>query len=254
MRTLTRLTLSALLFAAGILRAQTPLKEPAAVKSPAEQLTGVWHEHTPAGEEYATFIADGRLIMKQGYTLTTLKWKLDAAVTPWRLELTTADKPPVVLHTVIEVTAAGEFRMARPTGDPAKAPGAEELKKGNVMKRLTLEPHAGIHQVVEAHLKALAGSWEAKEGGETVTLTLATDGTYALKSEDDIDKGRFRIDVSKVPCGIDLLSSAGNGPTYSLYDLKSGESLRFGKAGKTAEERPAALGEPGETQFTRKKQ
>lgn len=252
MNTFTRLALS-VLFTVSTLRAQPPPKKGTAEKTPAQQLTGVWHEHTPAGEEYATFTADGRLLMKKGYELMTLTYKLDAAAAPWKLVLTTADEPPVILHTVIEMTAAGEFRMARPSGDPAKAPGAGELKKGTSMKRITLEPHEGIHQVVEAHLKGLAGEWEANEGGETVRLTLAADGNWRMISPGWEDKGRFRIDVRKVPCGLDLLSSEGNGPTYSLYDLKPGASLRFGKAGKTPGERPAALGEPGEMQFTRKK-
>ncbi len=98
--------------------------------------------------------------MKRSCEVTTLHYKLDAAVISWKLELTTADKPPVVLYTVIEITGAGEDRMARPSGDAAKIPGAEDLKKGPAMKRITLEPHAGIYQVVEAHLKGLAGAWE----------------------------------------------------------------------------------------------
>ena len=177
----------------------------------------------------------------------------NASVTPWKLELTTADKPPVVMHTVIRVTA-GEFRMAPPVGDPAKMPPAEVLKKVPVMKRITLEPHAGIYQVVEAHLKGLAGAWEVKEGGETAELTFNADGTWRMKSPGAEDKGRFRIDVRKVPCGIDLLSMEGAGPTYSLYDLKPGESLRVGKAGKSPAERPATVDEGAETQFTRKKE
>ncbi len=93
-----------------------------------------------------------------------------------------------------------------------------------------------------------------KEGSETVELTFNADGTWCMKSPRAEDKGRFRIDVRKVPCGIDLVSVEGTGPTYSLYDLKPGESLRVGKAGKSPAERPATLDEGAAMQFTRKQQ
>ena len=247
-----RILLPAFIVTAGLLRAQSPPKKIFGEKPPAERLVGVWQEHTSTGEQYATFTADGRLIFKVGFKETKMTWKLDATSTPWKLELASSDDPPAIIYTVIEITAAGEFRMAVPALDRAKIPGAEELKKGQMMKRVTLESDAGIHQVVAAHLKGLAGNWEIKEGKEAAELTITADGTWRMKSPGGEDKGRFRIDVTKTPCTLDLLSTEGQGPTYTLYELKPGESLRLGRAGKTPAERPAEFG-PGDALFTRKK-
>ncbi len=247
-----RVLLPVFILTAGSLRAQSPPKKIFGEKTPTEKLIGVWHEHTQFSEQYATFLADGRLIFKDGYKETKMTWKLDAAVTPWQLDLATDDDPPAVIFTVIEITAAGEFRMAVPALDRAKRPGIEELKKGPVMKRYTPEPHGGIHQVVEAHLKVLSGDWEIKEGGKTATLIIKTDGTFRIVTPEGEDKGRFRIDVSKVPCRIDLLSTEGKGPTHSIYEIKPADSLRLGRAGKTPAECPTAFGD-GDTVFTRKK-
>jgi hypothetical protein len=220
----------------------TKKKESAKEESPAARFVGVWHEKTSSGDEYMTVTADGRMILKKGAETIKLTWRLDPASIPWKLELKTTTEPIGTLYTVIEIEG-GKFRMARPTGDAAMKPGAEELKQGTSMKRFDLEPNAGIHQVMEAHLKALAGTWEGRDGGERIELTLTADGTYRFKVAGEVDKGRFRIDVSKVPCVIDWLSTEGAGPKFTIYELTPDKSLRFGRAGASAAERPKAFEE-----------
>jgi hypothetical protein len=119
------------------------------------------------------------------------------------------------------------------------------------MQRVTLGAHSGIHQVVEASLKKLVGAWEGQDGGQTMSLTFSADGVYTMKVADLTDKGRFRIDVSKVPCGIDLLSSEGTGVKYSIFEMNAA-GLRVGKAGKNPDERPQAFDDISARTFKRK--
>jgi hypothetical protein len=229
--------------------------KPAKPKPPAEAILGVWHGGTPAGDEFITFTADGRAIIQRGPAESmVMNYKVDASALPWKLDMSGRVKElDVTVFTIFDFPEPNQFRMAAPAIDQAKRPEAAALKDAKVrMKRITLGAHAGIYQVVEAHLKKLAGTWEGKDGGETVTLTFAADGAFTMKAGDFTDKGRFRIDVSKVPCAMDLLSSEGSGVKYSIYEITTEGQLRVGKAAKNPEDRQAAFDDISARSFKRK--
>jgi len=221
---------------------QAAKEKPAAAKPPAEEILGVWVQHLPAGDEYMTFSADGHAFMKTAQQMLTMTYKLDTTSTPWKLDMTDKyEGKDLVSYTIFSFPEPGKMRMASFAAEEGKRPAAEALAKGHSFEKLTLAANGGIHQVAEAHLKKLAGSWEGKDGRETVTLTFTTDGNYTMKVADYTDKGRFRIDVSKLPAGIDLLSSEGNAILYSIYQMTPDGDLQVGKAGRTAGERPVAF-------------
>jgi hypothetical protein len=212
-------------------------------KSPAEALVGVWHGKTAAGGEYTTFTADGRAVMQRGAAEgTTFQYKLDASAAPWKLDMSGKMRDvPVTIYTVFDFPSPDQFRMAPPAVDAGQRPDAKALAQSKVvLRRVTLGAHAGIFQVVEASLKKLAGTWEGKDGRETVTLTFSPDATWTMKVADFTDKGRFRIDVRQLPLAIDLLSTEGTGVKYSIFDFTT-EGLVTGKAAKNPDERPAAF-------------
>lgn len=243
-----------LLFAAtAAVRAQFPNEKTAESKPPAEAVKGVWHSATATGDEYVTFTIDGRVILKRGpEEPVTLKYKLDVSSAPWKLDLSgTFKKTPVALYSVIDFPKPRQMRMAKPATEQSKRPDSDALKAAPVMERIVLEPHAGIFQVVEATLKKLSGTWEGKDGSETVTLTFNADGEWTMKVADFTDKGRFRIDVSKLPLAIDLLSSEGTGVKYSIIEFTE-EGLRTGKAGNKPEERPKAFDDASARTFRKK--
>jgi hypothetical protein len=222
---------------------------------PAVGIVGLWHGKTPAGDEYVTFTADGRAILQQGAAESmTMKYKLDLSSPPLlKLDLAgTVKDTKVTLYTVFDFPSPGKFRMAPPAVEEGKRPDSKTLEgTKTVLERVTLGGHAGIYQVVDASLKKLAGTWDGKDGGQTMTLTFSTDGTYAMKVAEISDKGRFRIDVTKVPLGIDLLSSEGAGVKYSIFELNA-EGLRVGKAGKNPDERPQAFDDISARTFKKK--
>jgi uncharacterized protein (TIGR03067 family) len=80
-------------------------------------------------------------------------------------------------------------------------------------------------------------------------VTLTTDGKYVMEEGGEKQTGRFRIDVSKAPCGIDLLPDDGSAPRYSIYEIAEGK-LRFGMAKGKREERVADFANASE--FVRK--
>ncbi len=224
-------------------------------KPGAEAVVGVWRGKTATGEEYATFTADGRVILKNGpLEPMSLKYKLDVSSTPWKLDLSgTIQATPVVLYTVVDLPATGQFRMARPAIEAGKRPDAEALKAAPVLQRVTLEANAGIHQVTQAALKKVAGNWEGKDGGQTMTLTFTAEGAWSMKvAEVVVDKGRFRIDVSKVPLAVDLLSTEGTGVKYSIFEITPEGSLRTGRAAGNPEERPVKFEDASSRVFKRK--
>ena len=247
--------LFALLTATVVARAQLAKNLPANPKTPAESLVGLWYGSSPAGDEFITFTADGRVFMLRGPAESmTMNYKVDSSVQPWRLNMTRQVKDlSITAYTVFSFPAPDEFAMAAPATDESKRPDAEALKNTKLkLKRITLEPHGGIFQVVEAVLKKLTGSWEGKDGREDLALTFSADGSYSMKVGDFTDKGRFRIDVRKVPVGIDLLSTEGAGVKYSIMEFTAEGSLKVGKAGKKPEERPAAFEDIGTRILKRK--
>ena len=253
---MNRLTFSFLLLCAGTVCGQITKDKPVAPPPPGETLVGVWVEATPLGDEVATFTADGRAIFKRGpEEPMKLRYKLDVSAVPWKLDLSgTIKEVDVSLYTVFDYPAADQFRMAPPSPDAKQRPGAEALQAAKgLMKRLTLEANAGIHQVVAAHLQRLAGTWEVQEGKQTMTTTFKADGTFEMKvNGSKYDAGRFRIDVTQVPCALDFLSTEGAGPSYLIYEVTAEGTLRLSGAPKKAEERPAAFGAGNDTVLKKK--
>ena len=254
MRMMLRL-LFALLAGTAAARGQLAKKLPANPQTPAEALVGVWHGSSPAGEEYMTFTADGRVFMQRGPAETmTMSYRVDASVQPWRLDLTRQVKDlTITAHTVFSFPAPDVFAMAAPSTDESKRPDAEALKNTRLkLKRITLEAHGGIYQVVEAVLKRLSGTWEGKDGKDTLTLTFSADGSYTLNVGTFTDKGRFRVDVSKPPIDIDLLSSGGGGVKYSIMEFTPEGGLKVGQSVTKKEERPTGFDSPASRVFQRK--
>lgn len=241
--------------AALCVRAQQPqLKPLSEVLTPAQVLPGLWVEAKPAGNEYMTFNADGSLIMTRGHhEKMKCSWKCDTSTTPWKLDITIFGKEAVgTIYTVFDFPEKGQFRFAAPAVEEPKRPGLEALQKSTlVLKRVPLEPHGGLYQVVQAHLKGFSGTWQGTTNGSRGTVTFTADGSYTMSEGSDTDKGRFRIDVSKSPCKIDMISTEGNGPRFGVYEMKDG-TLRFSRAKRTPEERPVDF--EGVTEFVRKKE
>ncbi len=241
---------------AAIVRAEEkpakPLKPLRDLLSPEKALIGLWAGDTPGGTEYMTFRDDGKLLMVGAAgQRAEHRWKCDASEVPWKLNLVVnGDVGEANIYTVFDFPAEDSFRMAPPTPYEAKRSGAEALKASKlVLKRVPFPPHAGLFQVVEAHLKGLSGTWQGVTSGQKGTVTLTADGKYTMEEGSERETGRFRIDVSRVPCGIDLRPDNGTAPRYGVYEIKDGR-LRFGMARKTAGERVGDF--TGAAEFVRK--
>lgn len=236
-------------------KAQLAREQPVPPQSPAEAITGVWRGKTEHFEEFMTFTADGRMMLQRGPGETmTGTYKLDTATTPWKLDLTTRVKElNVTLYGLIEFPAPDQFRLSKLAPSEEERPAAEDLKNSKlVLNRIRLGPHGGIYQVVEAHLKRLDGTWEMKAARAPATLTLTKDGTYEIKTHELSDKGRFRIDVTRPPFALDLLSSEGRGPQFGIYEVSADGKLRLSNGSRSAEERPKDFTGPGTQELTRK--
>jgi hypothetical protein len=250
-----------LCFFSSLLAATTPAfaqlakDKPAEAKPAAEAIVGVWHGNTGGFDEYMTFTADGRMFLQRGPGETlTGTYKVDASARPWKLDLTTKMKEGTFnSYGMFDLPAPDRFRMTRLSPYEKERPDAKALQESKlVLQRISLGAHGGIYQVVEAHLKRLAGTWEGKQGKVSVAITFAADGTYTIKTDEFTDKGRFRIDVSKVPCALDLLSGEGLGPKYGLYEITAKGELRLGNGSRKAEDRPKNFEGPGTLEFRRK--
>jgi hypothetical protein len=240
MHLLKKLSLLLLLAVTAHGQQAAPKDKPGESKKPAETIVGVWHRKAPFADEYMTFTADGRAVMRQGAGESMLlKYTLDTSTEPWQMDLS-GEKNGIAftIFTSFDFPRADQFRMGQAVPDKEKRPGANALKESKlVMTRVKLAPHEGLHQVVEAFLKKLAGTWEGKDGAGTVTLTIATGGDYTMKVAGFTDKGRFSINVTKVPIAIDLLSSEGAGVKYSIVGFTGDGQLRVGSATANPEER-----------------
>jgi uncharacterized protein (TIGR03067 family) len=234
--------------------AQQPGLKPLGELKPVDEvLPGLWMQSTPSGSECMTFTADGRLIITRGQNeKIQCRWKCDASMKPWKLDITVVGKDVVgTIYTVFEFPEKDQFRMAAPAVDVEKRPGTELLLKSPLLlKRVSLEKHGGLYQIAEVHLKGLSGTWQGITSGSKGTVTLSADGTFTMSEGGESDRGRFRIDVSKVPCKIDIVSTEGGGPSYGLYELK-GDTLKFSRVKRRPEERPADF--EGAVEFVRKK-
>lgn len=229
--------------------------KPTPPKPAAEAIVGVWYGTTPAGDEFITFTADGRAILQRGVGETmTMSYKVDATTQPFRLDMSGKVKDtPVEVFTVFDFPEPDQFHMAPPAIDKDKRPDAKALQDAKVrMKRITLGAHNGIYQVVEAILKKLDATWEGKDGSETVSITFAANGTYSMKVASFTDKGRFRIDVTKLPIAVDLLSSEGAGVKYSIFEFTADGHLRVGTAPVHEAERPTKFDDSSAKTYTRK--
>jgi uncharacterized protein (TIGR03067 family) len=232
---------------------QPKLKPLSEILTPAQTLPGLWVQTKPGGEETMTFDSSGRLVMARGnYEKMECTWKIDTSATPWKLDITIKGKEGTgTIYTVFDFPEKDQLRFVAPVIHADKRPGADALQKSPLLlTRVPLEPHAGIHQAVQAHLKGFAGTWQGTTNGSKGTVTFTADGTYTTTEGSDTDKGRFRIDVSKVPCKIDMISTEGNGARFGLYEMKDG-TLRFSSAKRTAAERPGDLDKV--TEFVKKK-
>ncbi len=231
---------------------ERPLKPLKDLLSPDKKLIGLWAGETPGGMEFMTFRDDGKLLMVGAAGQRAVhRWKCDASELPWKLNLVVnGDIGEANIYTVFDFPEENSFRMAPPTPYEAKRPGADVLKASKlVLKRVPFPPNAGLFQVVEAHLKGLSGQWQGITSGQKGTVTMTADGKYTMEEGSARESGRFRIDVSKAPCGIDLLPDDGSAPRYGIYEIKDGK-LRFGMAKRKPEERVADF--TGAAEFVRK--
>jgi hypothetical protein len=245
-----------LLLTAGAAFGQLAKDKPAPPRPPAEALVGVWFARQTYFDEYMTFTADGRLILQRGQNQETKTgtYKTDAATPPWKLDMTLpVEGQQVTVYNIWDFPAPDQFRMARPSAEEKSRPGAEALKDSKlVMQRLSLGAHGGIFQVVQVHLKGLTGTWEGKQGKVSAAISFTADGKYTIKTDEFTDQGSFRIDVSKVPCALDLLSSEGLGPKYGIYEITAEGKLKLGHGPMKVEERPKNFDSPGTMEFIRR--
>jgi uncharacterized protein (TIGR03066 family) len=235
--------------------AQLVKDKPAEAKPPAEAIVGTWHGNTGGFDEYMTFTADGRLILQRGPAETMSgTYKLDVASLPWKLDMAMKVKErDVTVYGLFDFPAPDQFRMAPPGPEEKLRPKAEALKNSQlVMTRISLGAHGGIYQVVEAHLKRLDGTWEGKSGKVSAAMTFKKDGTYSIRTDEFTDRGRFRIDVSKSPFALDLLSSEGLGPRCGIYEVSADGRLRISNGSRKAEDRPKDFESPGTQDFRKK--
>jgi hypothetical protein len=230
-----------LLLSAAPAPAQAPRLKPLhEIIPPEQQLPGLWEGTTPSGlKEYMTFHAGGTVIMiGPGGQRAVHQWKCDTSTRPWSMDLTVeGQQGKATIFTCFDFPAADTFRMAAPALDIKKRPGAEALRASTmVMKRVPWLPNAGLHQVVQAHLKGLAGTWHSSKAGENGTITFKPGGTYVIEAEGEKESGRFRIDVTRVPCTIDMLKDDGTPPVFAIFEIKDGR-LRLGRTKPSEKER-----------------
>jgi len=233
-----------LLALTGLAGAQTsklkPLHE---LLPPGDTLQGTWWADSAQGREYFTFTGTGRVIMVNGLgQREELAYKVDAAAKPWKLDFVVSKQGVTgTIYSVFDFPDKDRLRFSRPVVDMEKRATAEELQKsGQLVRRLPWEPNAGLFQAVEAHLKSLEGTWQGLTNGSRGTLTFSKDGRYTVAEGSTKLSGRYRIDVTSVPCKMDLLPDDGTGPTYGLYEIKDGK-LRISAGRKKAEERETKL-------------
>ena len=234
---------------------QAPKDKKPEAKKPAEVLIGLWHGKTAGGDEYMTFTADGRVIMQRGAAESmTMKYTLNTTTAPWQMDMSgVVQGVDVTIFTVFDFPNADQFHMAPMSPDKDKRPDGNQLKESKlIMNRVTLAANEGIYQVVETYRKKLAGTWEAKQGSATITLTLTADGAYSMSVPDMADKGRFSFNVAKSPLTIDFLSTEGAAIKYSLFGLTKEGDLRIGGFGNSPETRPKALEDGGGLTLKRK--
>jgi uncharacterized protein (TIGR03067 family) len=243
-----------LMAVASVACAQQPqLKPPGELKPVEEVLPGVWMQTTPAGSECMTFTEDGRLIITRGQNEKIQgRWKCDATVKPWKMDIGVGGKDFAgTLYTVFDFPEKDQFRMAAPAVAADKRPGTEQLLKSPLLlKRVSLEKHGGLFQIAQVHLKGLSGTWQGITNGSKSTVTFSADGSFIMSEGGESDKGRFRIDVSKSPTKMDIISSEGGGPSYGIYELR-GDTLKVSRVKRNPDERPTDF--EGALEFVRKK-